>query len=201
MEKKTYRGTIEVKNEKTGEFKAIFSRLNVVDRDGDVTQPGAFIDGQKVRIAYWGHRWEDLPVGIGHIYSDDEKAWVDGKFFLDTETGLETYKTVKNLEDLQEWSYGFDILESEDGTVDGQNVRVLKSLNVYEVSPVLLGAGIGTGTVAIKSKNENVDNGTPKESTDIMSNTEEDETIDGKSREISLETFKQLFEMLTYLGD
>lgn len=202
MEKKTYRANIEVKDNKTGEFKAVFSTLDTIDRDGDVTKPGAFADGQKVRIAYWGHRWEDLPVGIGHIYADEKKAWVEGRFFLDTEAGLETYKTVKNLEDLQEWSYGFDILDSEEGTVDGQKVRVLKKLDVYEVSPVLLGAGIGTGTMSIKSKkDENVDNGTPNESTDTKSNTEEDETNDGKSREISLETYKTLFEMLTYIGD
>lgn len=157
MKKKTYQAAIELKQGegKEGQFRAVFSRLNVVDHDGDVTLPGAFEDGQKVRIAYWGHRWQDLPVGKGVIHADEEVAWVDGEFFLDTAAGLETYKTVKNLEDLQEWSYGFDIVKSSDGKHGDRHVRFLETLVVHEVSPVMLGAGIGTGTVDIKSAGSN----------------------------------------------
>lgn len=153
MLKKTYRAPIELKEDgQPGEFRAVFSTFNVVDHDGDVTLPGAFQDGQKVRISYWGHRWRDLPVGKGMVHQDDEKAWVDGLFFLDTEGGAETYKTVKNLEDLQEWSYGFDIEEAHLGKFEDQDVQFLEKLTVYEVSPVMLGAGIGTGTESIKGK-------------------------------------------------
>jgi len=150
-ERKAYRAPIELKADgEEGSFTAVFSTLNVMDRDGDVTRPGAFQDGQKVRISYWGHSWYELPVGKGVIHADDEKAWVEGQFFLDTERGLQTYRTVKNLEDLQEWSYGFDIVKSSLGKFDGQDVRFLEALDVYEVSPVMLGAGIGTRTTGIK---------------------------------------------------
>jgi HK97 family phage prohead protease len=152
MNKKTYQSPIELKADgPDGSFRAIFSTFNVIDHDGDVTLPGAFEDGQKVRIAYWGHRWSDLPVGKGVIHADEEKAWVDGIFFLDTEGGRETYLTVKNMGDLQEYSYGFDILKSSFGKFEDQEVRFLETMVVHEVSPVMLGAGIGTGTVAIKS--------------------------------------------------
>ncbi len=160
MNKKVYQAPIELKegdNDLPGSFKAVFSTFDVIDLDGDVTLPGAFTDGQKVRIAYWGHRWHDLPVGRGVVHADHEKAWVDGQFFLDTEAGMETYKTVKNLAELQEWSYGFDILESQPGKMGGEDVRFLTKLNVHEVSPVLLGAGIGTQTVAIKGTSPDVD--------------------------------------------
>ena len=159
MEKKVFRPTIELKetDQEQGSFRAVFSTFNVPDLDNDVTLPGAFEEGQKVRIAYWGHRWHDLPVGRGVIGSDGEKAWVDGKFFLDTQAGLETYKTVKNLAELQEWSYGFDIEESESGRFEDQDVRFLKKLRVHEVSPVLLGAGIGTMTTVIKGAKEEND--------------------------------------------
>jgi len=151
MLKKTYRSPIELKEDgQPGEFRAVFSTFNVVDHDGDVTVPGAFHDGQKVRISYWGHRWQDLPVGRGEIHQDEEKAWVEGRFFLDTEAGKETYLTVKNLDDLQEWSYGFDIEESRLGEFEEQDVQFLEALTVYEVSPVMLGAGIGTRTETIK---------------------------------------------------
>jgi len=155
MNKKIFRPTIEFKeDDEKGSFRAIFSTFNVIDLDGDVTLPGAFTAGQKVRIAYWGHRWSDLPVGRGVVGADDEKAWVDGKFFMDTQMGLETYKTVKNLAELQEWSYGFDIDESESGQFEDQDVRFLKKLVVHEISPVMLGAGIGTMTTSIKGAKE-----------------------------------------------
>lgn len=151
MKTKTFQGAIELKADgDPGEFRAVFSTLNVVDKDGDVTLPGAFKDGQKVRISYWGHRWQDLPVGRGEIHANEDQAWVDGRFFLDTVAGKETYQTVKNLEELQEWSYGFDILEASYGQFEGQNVRFLRAMDVHEVSPVLLGAGENTRTERIK---------------------------------------------------
>ena len=166
MNKKVFRPTIEFKEgEEKGSFRAIFSTFNVIDHDGDVTLPGAFEVGQKVRISYWGHRWHDLPTGRGVIGADDEKAWVDGKFFLDTQAGLETYKTVKNLDELQEWSYGFDINESESGRFEEEDVRFLKKMTVHEVSPVMLGAGIGTMTEAIKGRDDS-ENDTASEDAD-----------------------------------
>lgn len=137
--------------QKDGAFTATFATLNVVDSDKDVTVPGAFKDGQAVRIARWGHNWSELPVGKGIIHADDAKATVVGQFFLDTTHGKDTYLTVKQLADLQEWSYGYDVLDSEAGQFEGQDVRFLKSLDVIEVSPVMLGAGIGTRTESIKS--------------------------------------------------
>jgi HK97 family phage prohead protease len=160
MKQKTFTAPIQLKEDgEAGEFTAVFSRFNVIDHDRDVTLPGAFTDGEKVRISYWGHRWQDLPVGRGVIHQDAETAWVDGKFFLDTEAGKETYLTVKNLGELQEWSYGFDIREAERGVFEEQDVQFLRALKVYEVSPVMLGAGIGTGTTDIKTKPEDDDEG------------------------------------------
>jgi HK97 family phage prohead protease len=156
MDKKLYKSAIQLKEDgPEGSFQAIFSTFNVIDHDRDVTLPGAFTDGQEVRISSWGHKWHDLPVGRGVIRADEVKAWVDGQFFLDTEGGAETYKTVKNLGNLQEWSYGFDILEVGFGKwEDQENIRFLRKLDVFEVSPVMLGAGIGTQTTAIKGQEE-----------------------------------------------
>ncbi len=134
----------------TGEFECAFAQLNVIDLDGDVTVPGAFTSGEKVRVSYWAHGWDQLPVGRGTIEERDGWAICKGRFFLDTASGVEHYKTVKNLADLQEWSYGFDILDAELGVFNGEEVRFLKRLKVHEVAPVMLGAGIGTHTTAIK---------------------------------------------------
>ncbi len=151
MKTKTFQAKMEIKADgQPGEFRAVFSTFNVIDKDGDVTLPGAFKDGAAVRISYWGHRWQDLPVGRGVIHQDQEKAWVDGQFFLDTQAGKETYTVVKNLGELQEWSYGYDPVEWSVGKFEDREVRFLRQLDVPEVSPVMLGAGVDTHTESIK---------------------------------------------------
>jgi HK97 family phage prohead protease len=151
MNTKTFRGRMQLKADgQPGEFAAVFATLNVKDHDGDVTLPGAFTDGEQVRISAWGHAWDDLPVGRGEIHEVEEQAVVSGGFFLDTQAGKEHYQTVKALGDLQQWSYGFEVLDAEEGDWEGEKVRFLKKLKVFEVSPVMLGAGVGTRTTDIK---------------------------------------------------
>jgi hypothetical protein len=134
-----------------GQFKARFATLGVVDKDSDVILSGAVGDGRTpVRISYWGHRWSDLPVGKGEIYEEDGALVCEGKFFLDIDDAHDHYKTVKALGELVEWSFGFDIEEASPGEAGGRMVRYLKRLRVFEVSPVMQGAGIDTSTVDIK---------------------------------------------------
>jgi len=156
--------------------------------------PGAFEEGAPIKIAYWGHRWENLPVGRGEIHQDDEKAWVDGRFFLDTEAGLETYKTIKALGDLAEWSYGFEVLDSAEDKVDGKKVRVLKKLKTFEVSPVFIGAGNNTQTLAIKSEDDS--------SLDVEPEIEvESETVEvGNESDVDSADIKLLIEILALEG-
>ncbi len=149
MEQKTFTCRMEFKGSDTGEFVAEFATLNVVDHDGDVTLPGAFSQ-QEVVIEPWNHNWNAPPVGRGMIREDNGKAIVEGRFFTDTASGLEHYRTVKNLADMQEWSYSFDIIDYEYGNFAGKNVRFLKELDVIGVGPVTRGAGIDTRLVAIK---------------------------------------------------
>lgn len=135
-------------NEDTGEFRAVFSWFNVVDKTGDITLPSAFTDGEKVKISAWGHAWSALPIGRGTVHKDAEKAFVDGVFFISTSHGRDAYETIKGLgNDLNEFSYGFDVLDSEEK--DGH--RILKKLKVFEVSPVMIGAGNRTFLESIKS--------------------------------------------------
>lgn len=144
-----------------GEVEAVFSTFNVIDHDGDVTLPGAFEDGAKVGISAYGHNsWlGGLPVGRGVIRVEKERAVLEGQFFLSTETGKEHFETVKQMGELQEWSYGYDVLDTgnvEDLPEELQHAyRVLVKLRVYEVSPVLVGAGIDTETLSIKQLDAN----------------------------------------------
>lgn len=136
-----------------GMVKAVFATLNVIDHDGDIIMPGSIPNGHPVRMSAYNHAsWGNaLPVGKGTISEIGDQLVFDGQFFLDTADGADTYKTVKNLGDLVEWSFGFDVLEKGFANDNGTEVRLLKRLNVTEVSPVLLGAGIGTRTIDVKS--------------------------------------------------
>lgn len=144
-------GRLKVADASSGKVTAVFATLGVIDKHGDVTRPGAF-SAEDVLISAYGHEswFGAAPVGKGRISEQGDKAIFEGQFWLDTAGGEETFKVVKNAEDLQEWSYGFDVLESAQGEMDGQPVQFLDKLKVYEVSPVLVGAGIDTRTLAIK---------------------------------------------------
>lgn len=152
METKTLR-QVQVKSADRGEVSAVFSTYNVKDSDGDVTLPGAFTDGEEVVISAYGHTsWGGIrPVGKGRIRTTKSEAILDGRFFLDTTDGQETFSVVKALGGMQEWSFGYDVVDGSRGTFDGEDVQFLKKLKVFEVSPVLRGAGVNTRTLAVKS--------------------------------------------------
>jgi hypothetical protein len=97
-------------------------------------------------------------IGKGVLKEEDDKAIAEFKLNLEIEAARDWHSALKFDLDhppaMQEWSYGFDILESGEKEIDGQKVRVLKKLKVHEISPVLLGAGIGTQTIAIKGEKQ-----------------------------------------------
>lgn len=151
--------TFEVKDAEKGIIEAVFSTFGVKDHDEDLTLPGAFDDGAKVAISAYGHRsWMgEMPVGRGAVRVESDRAVLEGKFFMSTDRGRETFETVKAMGELQEWSYGFDVLETGELTEELRQKgvrRVLKKVRVYEVSPVLRGAGIDTETLVVKSAAE-----------------------------------------------
>jgi hypothetical protein len=139
----------------TGAFTARIAQLGVVDRDGDVTVPGAFPLGRAVAVSTWMHASFDkahLPVGRATLSERDGYVIASGRLFLDMAAGRETYAALSNLAELVEWSYGYVVIDARDERRDGRVVRVLRKLDVFEVSPVLRGAGIATGTVEISSR-------------------------------------------------
>jgi len=146
---KKYFAPLEIKSVLQGEVVAVFSTLNVVDHDGDVTLPGAFGD-QPVVIEPWNHD-TTLPVGKGAIREEGNTAVLSGHFFLNTTAGNDHFQTIKSLGDMTQWSYTFSIIKSRLGQFQGKQVRFLEKLGVAGVGPVTRGAGIATRTVAIKS--------------------------------------------------
>jgi hypothetical protein len=150
---------LEVKDADQGIVTAVFSTFGVVDKDNDIVEPGAIKDGTPIRVSAYGHAsWNsyfanaELPTGKGIVHADDGKAWADMQFFLDTDHGKNTFLTVKNMGNLQEWSYSLQNVRAEYEDMEGVGqVRRIKSMDIHEVSPVLMGASIGTCTTMVKS--------------------------------------------------
>jgi len=142
----------EVKDEEQGIVTAIVSTFGVVDLDGDIVEPGAMKSGP-IRVSAYGHTsWEGaLPVGKGYLHVEEDRAIAEMQFFMDTTHGRETFKTVKNMGELQEWSYSLQNIKASYEEIDGKLVRRIKAVDVHEVSPVLMGASIGTRTLGVKS--------------------------------------------------
>ena len=140
-----------------GSVQAVFSTFGVVDSDNDIVLASVFTDGQPVPMT-WSHRWE-MPVGKGLVRVREGDALFDGSFFIETDAGQEAYKTVKAMGALQEWSWGFRVVDAAYEQRDQKLVRLIKRAEVFEVSPVLVGAGVGTYTEAIKGHAAYADEG------------------------------------------
>lgn len=151
---KTWTGRVTVKNADAGEVEAVFATLNVKDKDGDVIESGAIPDGSPVVISPYGHKvWSGAPpVGIGTIHEVDNEAVVRAKYFMETDAGRNDFYTVKGLAEagLGEWSFGLLNIESVKTTKNGVNANYISSVEVPEVSPVFIGAGVNTRTLVAK---------------------------------------------------
>lgn len=130
-----------------GSFSAIVATLGVPDRDLDTIAPGAF-SGRKVPI-FGSHQHQTVPLGHCRIEERGIEAVAEGKFNLETSLGRDWFVAVKfDLNPrygppVMEWSFAFDVIDSERLAGGGRRIRKLSEI---EVSPVLRGAGIGTRT-------------------------------------------------------
>lgn len=161
---------LEIKDADKGEVSAVIATLGVIDRDGDIIRKGAIPDGAKVAVSSYGHDavWGNRPVGKGTLSTTGNKVLFDGRLFLNTSDGRDTFEVLKEMGADQEWSFGFRIIGYEVPTEEEQRqgaYRVLTKLDAFEVSPVLVGAGIGTRTLAVKQADG--DEGRPAEATPV----------------------------------
>lgn len=156
MEYKNITGEVKELNEK-GEGLIVFATLNVIDSDEDVTLNGAF--GEQTAPIVPAHDWQQAPIGKAKIREDGDSALAEIKLNLKTDLGRNWYESLKfDMENFppskQEYSYGYDVLKESRGEFEGRQVRFLEKMKVHEISPVLLGAGVGTQTLAIKEKKQ-----------------------------------------------
>lgn len=153
LERKRFRAEVKAASD-AGDFEAVIATLGVIDHDGDMIAPGVF--GGAVVSVVPNHDHSSIPLGKARIEERGNLAVAVGKFNLDIRAAKDWYSALKfdlaNGDPVQEWSFGFQILQKMDEISDGKRVRVLQRLDTMEVSPVLRGAGMGTRTVAVKGR-------------------------------------------------
>lgn len=159
LEMKSF-GSFEIKDEERGEVMAVVATLEVVDKDGDVILPGAIpMGGAKVKLSGYGHdviTQDAPPVGIGMITEEGGKAVFNGRFFMSTVRGRESFMTVKELGTDGQWSFGFPTrsIKTRKMTDEWKEKgarRLISEMQPIEASPVFIGAGEGTMTLHVKS--------------------------------------------------
>lgn len=145
---------IYLKAGEEGAFLARIATLGVIDLDNDVTLKDAFPESKEVLVSAYQHgSWQGaLPVGRAVIKVEGPDVLAKGQFNLQITSGRDHYEAIKFAGNLQEWSYAFKAIEWEMGEQDGREVRFLKKVEPFEISPVLKGAGIETGTLVIKER-------------------------------------------------
>jgi HK97 family phage prohead protease len=144
-----------------GKGLAILARLSEVDHDGDTYAPGAFSwkeGGEQWCPLIHHHDRYQMPYGKARVYEEGDIAYAELHLNLEAQVGRDWHAAL--LFDLakgkpvQEYSYGFDVIDA-DFQVRGDNrVRILKQLDVHETSTVIRGAGRGTRTLSMKELKE-----------------------------------------------
>lgn len=142
-----------------GRVVVAFAKFDVPDAHGDLIKKGAF-GRQEVPISPYNHSlWGDsgaLPLGRARIYETALEAHAELLLNMDIQAARDTLSAIKfDGGRSQQYSFGFSVDDGDDepGVTDegASFLRTLRKLKVYELSPVLLGAGTHTRTISAKA--------------------------------------------------
>jgi hypothetical protein len=133
-----------------GQASAIIATYGIPDLDRDVVVPGAIPDGTQVPVSPYNHsslQGVALPVGLATVRTEGNQAIADLVFNMETAAGRDVWSMIKQLGPVMEYSWGFRVTDSERGADESGPVTYLKAVDLIEVSPVIRGASINTGTI------------------------------------------------------
>lgn len=167
VEHKSLHGVeLKVLDDDKGVVEAIVSVTGIKDQVNDVIEPGAYTKTLKDRKPkmVWSHDW-DKPIGVtesieelmpgdprlpAHIKAAGGGALVaKARFIMGTQLGREAYEVVKAFGDDAEFSIGYNVPAGAATMKNG--VRHIKSLDLFEYSPVLFGAMAHAKTISLKT--------------------------------------------------
>lgn len=144
----------------TRRVKAVWSRMNNVDLDGDVIVPEAFTKtltergpaGKNLIYSLVDHQAD-----MNNVIGKPEEIYVDGDMLVAVTPIVETQKgsDMLKLYDaglINQHSIGFSTIKSTMGQNEYKDVRYITELKLYEGSAVLWGANPETPTLSVKSQ-------------------------------------------------
>lgn len=159
METKSFAlAEVKAAGDKPGAFEAVVSVFGNVDSYGDRMVKGAFartLTEKGMPPVVWSHEWQVPPIGtIESATETDEGLVVKGRLFVgadeDHAVAKQVYAAMK-AGALREFSFGYSTKASNDVTEDGETVREITDVDLYEVGPTLVGANSATRLVGVKA--------------------------------------------------
>ena len=139
--------------DRTGEISMTVATLDVLDRDYEIIASGS-VGSQQVLISQWQHGLSrgELPIGRGTLYEADGLLKFDGQLNMELQAARDTWAALEPVADLVEVSFGFISKQRDFVQQEGAMAAIRHlSIDAKEVSPVIVGAGIGTGITGIKA--------------------------------------------------
>lgn len=143
-----------------GQVTALVAVFDNTDSYGDVIRPGAFTktveDWQasgNVLPFIWAHDWSDPFSHVGVVEKAEETAEglvVHARLDLDNPKAEQVYRLLKGRR-VTQFSFAYDVVQSAESVVDGENVMELTELKLHEVGPCLIGVNQETDLLSVKA--------------------------------------------------
>ncbi len=145
-----------------GEFEAIVSVFGNVDDGGDRVMPGAFArtltehaDTGRLIPVVWSHLWDIPPIAEPlEIRETDAGLFVRARLFVgddeDHPVARQVYTGMK-AGVLSEFSFAFRVRGFRFVEEDGEQIRELEDLELFEVGPTLVGMNRDTSLLDVAS--------------------------------------------------
>jgi HK97 family phage prohead protease len=134
--------------EASGRFTGYASVYAVLDEVGDIVERGAFartLNASSERPVYLEHR---TPVGVAKLSDSPKGLQVDGQLSIDSQAGRDAYILLRDRV-IRALSIGYKAVRE---TFDGQGVRHLWELKLFEVSLTGVPANEAAVITSVKSR-------------------------------------------------
>lgn len=153
-----------------GSFEAVVAVFGNVDRGGDRMIPGAFkrtLEERGLPPVVWSHNWDVPPIGVvKEAVETAEGLHIKGRLFVaegeDHSIARQVYAAMKaqdgnGVAPLREFSFGYETRGSKSVEEDGEEIRELTDVELFEVGPTLVGMNPDTRLVGAKALREYAD--------------------------------------------
>lgn len=141
----------ETRSTAEGVVEGYGATFNGVDSYGDSIAPGAFAESLKTTrpLMLWQHR-QDSPVGRWTELREDSRGlFVKGQLNMATAAGRDAFEHLRQ-QDVNGLSIGYRV--GPDGVESKNGVRLLKAIDLQEISIVSLPADSRARVIAVKSQ-------------------------------------------------